>query len=229
MTVETRSEDPEQPRRARSFDLRERKRTRTRLMIQTEALRLFAEKGYAQTPVEEIADAAAISPRTFFRYFPTKEDVVIWDEYDPLVLDLLELRPDDEPLAETLRAVVREALGGLYRRDPARLLSRVRLSATVPELRARFLVEQTNGVELLAPLLARKRRVLGEDLPLRVIGSSLLAAVSVALDLWQRDGGNSDLLALLDQATDALADGMSELRPCPRRRNAPEKSRSQRR
>ena len=226
MATGTSLEDPERGRSARSFDLRERKRTRTRLMIQTEALRLFAENGYAHTTVEEIADAAAVSPRTFFRYFPTKEDVVIWDEYDPLVLDLLESRPDNEPLAETLRAVVREALGGLYRRDPARLLSRVQLSASVPELRARFLVEQNNGVELLAPLLARKRAVRGDDLRLRVIGSSLLAAVSVALDIWQKDNGNSDLLALLDRATDALAEGMSELRSRAGERNAPAKRRA---
>ena len=216
MAVEPKSETPEQPRGPRSYDLRERKRTRTRLMIQTEALRLFSEKGYAQTTVEEIADAAAISPRTFFRYFPSKEDVVMWDEYDPLVDDLLASRPADEPLVETLRAVIRETLSGLYRSDPERLLTRVRLSATVPEVRARFLDQQTHGVEQLAPLLAAKRGAAVDELALRVIGSALFGAVTVALDLWQNDGGKSDLLGLLDQATDSLAKGMRELRPSPR-------------
>jgi AcrR family transcriptional regulator len=225
MAVETGSEGPEQPRGARSFDLRERKRTRTRLMIQTEALRLFGEKGYAQTTVEEIADTAAISPRTFFRYFPSKEDVVMWDEYDPLALDLMESRPDDEPLAEALHAVIRETLGGLYRRDPERLLARVRLAVSVPELRARFFDEQTHGVEQLAPLLARKRGAPADDMQLRVIGSALFAAVSVALDLWQKGGGKSDLLALLDQATDALAEGLRGLQPGARAHNAPATSR----
>jgi AcrR family transcriptional regulator len=212
MAVETGSEGSEQPHGTRSFDLRERKRTRTRLMIQTEALRLFEEQGYARTTVEEIADAAAISPRTFFRYFPSKEDVVIWDEYDPLALDLLASRPDNEPLAETFRAVLRETLSGLHQHDPARLLSRVRLAVSVPELRARFLDEQTHGIEQLAPLVARKRGARADELKLRVIGSGLLAAVSVALDLWQRDGGKSDLLGLVDQAIDTLAEGTRELR-----------------
>jgi len=211
MTVETAAERPEQSRDRRSYDLRERKRTRTRSMIQTEALRLFTEKGYAQTTVEEIADAAAISPRTFFRYFPTKEDVVMWDEYDPLALDLLESRPNDEPAAESFRMVVRETLGGLYRRDPERLLQRVQLFMSVPEVRARFLEEQTNGVAALASLFARKRGAEADELRLRVIGSSLLAAVIVAIDVWQQDGGKDDLLALLDQVTDALAAGMCEL------------------
>lgn len=215
MTLETAAERPEEAPDRRPFDLRERKRTRTRIMIQTEALRLFTEKGYAQTTVEEIADAAAISPRTFFRYFPTKEDVVVWDEYDPLALDLLESRPDDEPLAESFRMVIRETLGGLYRRDPERLLHRVQLSTTVPELRARFLEEQTTGVAALAALFARKRGAHLDELRLRVIGSSLLAAVFVALDVWHRDGGADDMLALVDRAIDTLADGMRELQPSP--------------
>ncbi len=215
METETRSEDPEQPSGGRSFDLRERKRTRTRLMIQTEALRLFGEKGYAQTTVDEIADAAAISPRTFFRYFPSKEDVVIWDEYDPLVLELVEARPDDEPLAETFRSVIRETLGALERHDPERLLARVRLSVTVPELRARLLDEQSHGIEELATLLATRKAPV-DDLTLRITGSALLAAVFVALDLWQKDDGKSDLLALLDQSTDALAAGMRDLQASQR-------------
>jgi AcrR family transcriptional regulator len=212
MAVETGSKGPEQPRGARSFDLRERKRTRTRLMIQTEALRLFDEKGYAQTTVEEIADAAAISPRTFFRYFPSKEDVVIWDEYDPLALELLASRPENEPLAETFRAVLRETLRGLHQRDPARLLARVRLALTVPELRARFVDEQTQGIEQLASEFARKRAAPPDELTLRVTAAALLAAVSVALDVWQRGDGRSDLVALLDQAIDSLAEGVRELR-----------------
>jgi AcrR family transcriptional regulator len=180
-------------------------------MIQTEALRLFNAKGYEQTTVEEIADAAAISPRTFFRYFPAKEDVVIWDEYDPLVLELFELRADDEPLAETLRAVIRESLGGLCHRDPERLRARMRLAVTVPELRARFRDEQTHGIEQIATMLARKRGSPADERAIRIIGSALLATVFVAVDLWQRADGKDDLLALLDEATDALADGMREL------------------
>jgi AcrR family transcriptional regulator len=198
-----------------SVERRERKRTKTRLMIQAEALRLFAEQGYAETTVEEIADAAAISPRTFFRYFPSKEEVVIWDEYDALVPDLVAARPDDEPPAEMLRAVIYAALGGLLQHDPGRLLARVRLSSSVPELRARFAEEQQRGMETLAPLFAQKRWTRSDDLQLRVIGSALVAAVHVALDRWQQDDGKSDLLALLDQTIDALAEGIGELQPRP--------------
>jgi len=182
-------------------------------MIQTEALRLFGANGYEQTTVEEIAHAAAISPRTFFRYFPSKEDVVIWDEYDPLALDLLAARPDDESPARTMRAVIRETLAGLYEHDRERLLTRVRLSLTVPVLRARFLDEQTHGIEQLAQLLETKHSDGVDRLQVHVVGLALLAAVRAALDQWQRDDGKSDLLGLVDDAMDALAEGVRGLEP----------------
>jgi AcrR family transcriptional regulator len=211
--AETSLESSEPRRRSpRSFDLRERKRTRTRLMIQAEALRLFAEKGYAETTVEEIADAAAISPRTFFRYFPSKEDVVLWDEYDPRVGELIEARPDDEPAAESIRAIIRETLAGLHRRDPEQLLTRVRLLGSVPELRARFLEMQGQGAEMIAAAFAHRQKI-PDERQLRVTAAALSAAVTVAIDQWQRDGGKSDLLALFDQTIDALTKGIGELHP----------------
>jgi AcrR family transcriptional regulator len=224
----TRSESVEHARSARSFDLRERKRTRTRLMIQAEAFRLFAEKGYAETTVEEIADAAAISPRTFFRYFPSKEDVVLWDEYDPQIGELIAARPADEPLAESFRAIIRETLAGLLRRDPDELLARIRLLNSVPELRARFLELQAGWFsssdgqdsEPMAAVFAH-----GPDVPderqLRATAGALSAAVTIAIDEWQRDGGTSDLLSLFDQTVDALATGIGELQSRTASKRAP--------
>jgi AcrR family transcriptional regulator len=206
-------------KRVRSYDLRERKRTRTRLMIQAEALRLFSEKGYTQTTVEDIADAAAISPRTFFRYFPTKEDVVLWDEYDPEGGELLAARPEDESVAESFRAIIRETLGGLLRRDPDELLARVRLLSSVPELRARFLELQASGLSStayedaeIAAALARRNRV-PDDVQLRAVAGAFSAAVTIAIDEWQRDGGKSDLLKIFDETVEALATGIGELQP----------------
>ena len=67
--------------------LRERKKLKTRLAIQEHALRLFEQRGYERTTVEQIAEAAKSSPSTFFRYFPSKEDVVLFDALDPWLIE----------------------------------------------------------------------------------------------------------------------------------------------
>lgn len=201
---------------ASSGELRERKRTRTRLMIQAEALRLFAQKGYANTTVDEISFAAAISPRTFFRYFPTKEDVVLWDSYDPIVAELVASRPADEPPAEAVRAITREAVAGAYRRDPDQLLARARLLSSVPELRARMLQQQAAAADLLASLLAERRGLPPDDLALRVIATTFWSVLAIALDTWQQDDAGSDLPTVVDKTIDALAEGLGALKPSRR-------------
>ncbi len=72
-----------------TLGLRERKKIRTRETIRREAFRLIEENGYAATTVEQIAEAAEVSPSTFFRYFPTKESVLLADDMDPAFLDAL--------------------------------------------------------------------------------------------------------------------------------------------
>src|SRR5256885_14709692 len=73
--------------------LRERKKARTRAAIREHALRLFHEQGYQRTTVEQIAAAAEVSPSTFFRYFPTKEDLVLQDDMDTRMVEAFERQP----------------------------------------------------------------------------------------------------------------------------------------
>ncbi len=192
-------------------DLRERRRVRTKMLVQTEALRLFAEKGYEQTTIDDIAHAAAMSPRTFFRYFPSKEDVVLWDEYDERKLGELWVTPAvGDPLLQVV-SIFRETLTGLYAHDRERLLARVRLSFEVPQIRARFLDAQITAI---GPFYAELLTLLGldqDDLRLRVNLAALFAAVIVAVERWQHDDGREDLIELLDRSIDAMAEGMSDL------------------
>src|ERR1700755_3461701 len=89
--------------------LRERKKARTRATIRQEALRLFREQGYQATTVEQIAAAAEVSPSTFFRYFPTKEDVVLQDDMDIRLVEAFARQPADLAPIAAVRAAVREA------------------------------------------------------------------------------------------------------------------------
>ncbi len=93
-------------------DWRDRKKAATKHAIQDHALRLFVEKGYDATTVEEIAAAAGVSHMTFFRYFPRKEEVVEYDEYDPLLEDLIAARPPEEAPLTALHNAIRTGLAG---------------------------------------------------------------------------------------------------------------------
>jgi len=88
--------------------LRERKKERTRVALESAALRLFEEHGYDETTVEQIADVAEVSTRTFFRYYPTKADVLVRDQVArrAMVEAFLGARPANEPIMTSLRALM---------------------------------------------------------------------------------------------------------------------------
>src|SRR5579859_1823888 len=117
--------------------LRERKKARTRASLREHALRLFREQGYQATTVEQIAAAAEVSPSTFFRYFPTKEDLVLQDDMDTRMMAALERQPPGLSTVAAVRAATREVIGS-YRGDELEIVRETtELTMTVPEIRAR--------------------------------------------------------------------------------------------
>ncbi|MCO5972155.1 acyl-CoA-like ligand-binding transcription factor [Actinoallomurus soli] len=187
--------------------LRERKKLKTRRSIQEHALRLFQDQGYDATTVEQIAEAAEVSPSTFFRYFPTKEDTVLTDEYDPFILEAFRAQPPELPPAEALRNVLRDLIGDMLASDRQRILDRSRLMLAVPALRARQW-EQTRETQdrIVEALADRLGRPVG-DFELRAFGAAVIAVWETAILAWVEDDGEGDILELLDRGLDYLTAG----------------------
>jgi AcrR family transcriptional regulator len=136
--------------------LRERKKARTRAALQRHALRLFAEQGYQQTTVEQIAEAAEVSPSTFFRYFATKEDTVLADFFDERVVDLFRTAPARLGPVAAMRYAI-ERLGDVMTDEELDLeIKRNRLITTVPELQRGMVEEFNRPIRLLSSALAER-------------------------------------------------------------------------
>ena len=179
--------------------LRERKKIKLRRSVQSEALRLFAEQGYEDTTVEQIADAADISTTTFYRYFPTKEDVVLDDDYDPIAEHIIGGGDGDEPLVTTVRRAI-AAVGAAVEADRDAALARLNLLASVPALKARQGAEGRKSLDFFIRLFsARSGRPVG-DYRLRVTTAAFIAAQLEAARYWADGGGAESLARLLDDA-----------------------------
>src|ERR1700749_3316926 len=115
--------------------LRERKKIKTRQAIRREAFRLIQENGYAVTTGEQIAEAAEVSPSTFFRYFPTKESVLLADDMDPMILHALEEQPADLSPSQAVRRAYQAAMANLSEDQRDFENTRKRLMFSIPELK----------------------------------------------------------------------------------------------
>jgi AcrR family transcriptional regulator len=186
--------------------LRERKKQKTRESIQRTALRLFEKQGYEETTIEQIAAAAEISPSTFFNYFPTKEDVVLYDAYDPMAIRMFLERPKNEPLNVGLRRVL-EGLAVTFQRDEQMILARGRLFMEVPELRARIWDEVERTQVMLAQMLAERTGRRPDDFELRVTARVVTSAVFAASLEWMRSNGRHGLVDLVSRALDVVESG----------------------
>ncbi|NUS09866.1 MAG: TetR family transcriptional regulator [Streptomyces sp.] len=188
--------------------LRERKKRRTIETIRREAYRLFAAQGYEATTVDQIADAAEVSPSTFFRYFPTKEDVVLDDEYDAAIADALRSRPPGEPIVDSLRFALTDSLGRMLEADRDDLLLRTRLGFTDPALRARSWDELMRSQDAVAALISERTGRAPDDLDVHCAAAALMAVSTAVVRHWVDRDGEVDLVPLYDRQFARLAAGL---------------------
>jgi AcrR family transcriptional regulator len=174
----------EAPAAGRSVGLRERKKARTRASIREHALRLFREHGYHATTVEQIAEAAEVSPSTFFRYFPTKEDVVLQDDFDLVAMEAFEAQPAEMGVVAAYRAAAAQMYGSLTAEELARFRESVELTFTIPEVRARALDEFARSIDVTAESIARRTGRAPDDAAVRSLAGALVGVVMAATLPW---------------------------------------------
>jgi AcrR family transcriptional regulator len=190
--------------------LRERKKLKTRAAIRKAAYRLVAEQGYEATTLEQIAAAAEVSPSTVARYFPVKEDILLSDDQDELLVARLRARPAGEPPLDSLRAVVLDAVAASLAEEPYETTVRARFVVEVPAVRARFTETTAETGRLLSEAVAERTGRAPDDLEVRVFTAAVLGAMREATVHWAEHGGRvGDLVPLLDRTVDLLQAGLT--------------------
>ncbi len=178
-----------------------RKQRRLRQELALTALELFTEQGYDKTTVEEIVDRVEVSMSSFYRFFPSKSDLILELHHigsRDLVRVLAE-RPPEESLVEALEAAVAQQQDELQQ-DLVALRHFLELLAENPELRGRLLADQYELRDAMAEAVAPRLGVSPEDLHCQVVALAILSTTHLALDLWNREHGGGQPVDVIRSA-----------------------------
>lgn len=169
-------------------------------------MRLFLERGYDATTVSDVAEAADVSSMTVFRHFPTKEALVLADDYDPQIVSRIRARSDFEPLVERILAALAEGVASLDQEQRALMLARVRLVRDTPALRARLWETQYQTQQAIVAGLCGDEPDPEEAFRVRVTADACLAAASTAIFRWVDEDGGTSLPFLMERALAIVTD-----------------------
>jgi AcrR family transcriptional regulator len=165
-----------------SLGLRDRKKIKTRDAIRRAALRLFQANGYGNTTIEQIAEAADIAPSTFFRYFATKESVLIMNDLDQVTIDALAQQPEDVPTLQAFRRALDITLATVSADEWQFERARIRLVLSVPELKVFQFDEYHRTVARLAEAEAARLGRDRNDFEVRALVGALAGALMAVID-----------------------------------------------
>lgn len=187
--------------------LRERKKAKTRAAIQHEALRLFRLQGYGATTIEQIADAVEVSQSTFFRYFPSKEDLVLTDDYDPLIVDAIRAQPTELGPIQAVRAALRTLFDSLSEEELVDMRDRAELALSVSELRAATLDQFARTIRQITDVVAQRVGRPTDDFAVETLAGAILGVMISAEFHWV-EHPETNLIGLLDEALAHLESGL---------------------
>ncbi|MFD7205471.1 mycofactocin system transcriptional regulator [Streptomyces sp. NPDC059893] len=196
-----------------------RKPSTSRGQLEQHALRLFADRGFDEVTVEDIASAAGIGRRTFFRYYRSKNDVV-WGDFDgelQRMRELLAAYPRRTPMMDALRETIVE----FNRIDAAQLpWHRLRMSLIleIPALQAHSTLRYASWRAVVAEFAAHRLGQPHDALLPQLVAHVCLGASVAAYQQWLRqdergDQGAADLCAFLDEAHRAIGPGLQAYEP----------------
>ncbi|MGW0161332.1 TetR family transcriptional regulator [Mycobacterium sp. NPDC003323] len=160
--------------------LRERKKLKTRLAIRRAAFQLFAERGYEDTTIEQIAAAADISPRTFYRYFAGKEAVLINDEQIEPIVRAFARAPRKLSTVAAYRHAVAEVFGALSDEEREAATTAQRLMYDVPEARSLLYSDYARLIDMIAEAMEGRHDAPADPLARRVIAGAIVGVLICA-------------------------------------------------
>lgn len=201
--------------------LMDRRRDHVATDIRRIALRLFDEHGFEHVSVQDVAEAAGMSARTFFRYFASKDDILLdyQRHLQRRLCDAVRARPSDEGAVTALQQAY-IATSTVAPRDHPDVVQRARVLAAAPALRARARGEEASGLDEVTDLLAARMGLDPRKDPRpAILAAAMAAAATTAWDHWLARGGAGDPSRRVAAALDLLARGVAELDALrPRRR-----------
>jgi AcrR family transcriptional regulator len=172
--------------------------------IQRVAVHRFAERGFGGVTVEEIAAEADVAPITVYRHFGTKERLVLWDEFDPPILDEIARRLQAQPPLEAIHGALAALLEEVYAREAPMALARASLIEREPSLMAAAALDSRGFASAISELIHAAGT---SEFDARVLAEAAVAALATAVTEWQRREGETRLGELIDQAFAALQRG----------------------
>jgi TetR/AcrR family transcriptional regulator, regulator of mycofactocin system len=181
-----------------------------RSRVEDASLRLFAERGFERTTVDDLAAASGVGRRTIFRYFPSKNDIVFGaldDRLDVLTRELATGGAAGLPLVDMMRRAFHVA-GGYAPAERASLAVRIQLIATVPSLRAHAALRYLAWEDTVRAAVAARTGLQRGVYP-RACAKAIIAVMWAAFETWRENGAGDDLSEMIDAALDVLASGLA--------------------